>query len=175
MRKILPFYVLLAAALLAASRTSAAANIFTGSDAYPLDQWNKAAIALEKDILQSARAVNQPTEFAQQQVACLNEVQTSLDQISGHLGAVSDLVHLSAVMSDPSDERKVNSVLARGTRYILNLIAIARRDALNQAAVCSTSALVNTYAQKAAGIADYATTAINAIDERLVPDWARDH
>jgi hypothetical protein len=49
----------------------------------------------------------------------------------------------------------------------LREIALARTHSLAQAAFCSTSALVNTYAQKAAALADNATAAINTIRARL--------
>lgn len=154
--------MLVVATLLPASRSLAENNVFTESDDEGLNRLYKSALALEGDINQSASTV-----YSQQQVQCLLDLGNALDDIMAKLDAASDLVLLSAVMRDHGDEWRINSLLARRLPFALKQIALDRRRALNAGAYCSTSALVNTYAQKTVSFADDATAAISDINARV--------
>jgi hypothetical protein len=162
------FSLLLLVTLLPVPCSLASANVFTKSDVDALDKVDHAATALEDDINQSASTVNEdPTDLAQQQVTCLIDLENDLDNISARLEAATDLVFLSAVMEYPADEKAINRLLAHEMPYVLMQIALARKGTINTAAHCPTSALVNTYAQRTAALADSAAGAIGAVNDRV--------
>ena len=140
----------------------AVANTFSYDDASPSFELAKKALALRKDINESYGLVGRGRDY--QQADCLNELGASLDPIIDNLSFVYNLVTLSSQMIDPMDELAVNDTLAINTSNAIKLLAESRRHALAQGALCSQSALVNTYAQKAATVADNATALLSAIN-----------
>ena len=94
------------------------------------------------------------------------DLEHSLGDIIAKLDSTADLVYLSAMMDDPSDELIINSLLARRIPLDLRQIALARNASLQSAVECSASAVVNTYANKTIALADKTTDAFNAIHDR---------
>jgi hypothetical protein len=80
-----------------------------------------------------------------------------------------DLVTLSTQMCDPTDEASVNETLSARSTVSLNMLVEHRRWALTQGAMCSRSAVVNTYAQKTAALADEATALFSGVNHKLSP------
>lgn len=70
-------------------------------------------------------------------------------------------------MKDSVDEVMVNTTLAANAPLAAKELAEARRHSLAQAALCPTSALVNTYAEKTAALADKAITGFSGINDRV--------
>jgi hypothetical protein len=164
MTKKTPPLALLALAAVIAS-PAAAANTFKESDADAFLQLEKSALALHKDINNAMGILGQSREF--DQTSCLSELENALVSIMDGLSSAQDLVSLSAEMRDSVDERTVNITLAGNASIAMKELAEDRRHALAQGALCSSSALVNTYAQKIAAITDRATMLFNGINNRV--------
>jgi hypothetical protein len=163
--------VVFMAAILPAPRSFASTNSFTDADADALLKLENAALTLDGDINQSASTLNhQFNDFAQEQIACLLELEQSVQDIMRELDVARDFVELSVQMEDSRDASKLNLRIAHRAVYALKAIASARKSSLRQAATCSTSALVNTYSQRSVALADHATAAISAIKDRLASD-----
>ena len=161
-------FTLLGVTVFPASRCLASTNILTGSDADALGKVIYVIISLQKEIAEPVNGLtNQPSELSLHQAACLMQLYNSLSNINAQLVAAADLVHLSAIMEDSGDEQKINSFLAGDLPKVLETIADSRSYSLSQVAVCSSSALVNTYAQKTAELADKATAAIMTVSNRV--------
>ena len=158
--------VVFMAAILPAPCSLASTNIFTEADADALLKLETAAMALLHDINDSASTVYRPNDFSEQ-VDCLLELDTSVQDIIRELDDARDFVELSMQMEDSRDASKLNLRLARRAVFALKAIASARKSSLRQAATCSTSALVNTYSQKSVALADHATAAISAVKDRV--------
>ena len=139
----------------------AVANRFNYDDTAPLLELAEKANALTKDLNDSHALVGGGGDY--QQADCLYAFHASIDPIEQYLEFVFVLVALSSNMHDPMDELVVNDTLAMNTSEAIQLVAEARKDALSQAAHCPQSALVNTYAQKAAALADNATALLSTI------------
>jgi hypothetical protein len=139
----------------------AVANRFSYDDTGPLLELAEKANALTKDLNDSHALVGGGGDH--QQADCLYALHASIDPIEQYLEFVFVLVALSSNMNDPMDELVVNDTLAMNTSEAIKLVAEARKDAFSQAAHCSQSALVNTYAQKAAALADNATALLSTI------------
>jgi hypothetical protein len=161
-------YVLMLLVVLTASPPYALArNLFSTSDPKNLSNANRGIVAIETDIIQASQASNQATEDHQKQVTCLQDIYSSLNDVSLRIGTVVDLVFLSSVMNSPADEKRINSLLAREVPFHRKQIATTRGEIINSSAYCSSSALVNTYAQKSFGLIDDATEAMSAIENQL--------
>ena len=175
MRNVLLLVVFMGA-ILPAPRSFASTNIFTDADADALLKLENAGMALLGDITDSARTVYQPNDFAEKQVNCLLELERSVEDIMRELDDARDFVELSVQMEDSRDASKINLRLAGRAVYALKAIASARKSSLNEAATCSTSALVNTYSQKSVALADNATAAVSAVKDRVASDRnSQDH
>jgi len=144
---------------------AAAGNTFRESDANAFPQLAKSALALHSDINNAVTILRQSREL--DQVYCLFELENALDSTEGVLSSAYDLVRLSALMRDSLDEAFVNVTLASNASIAMKQLALDRRHALAQGALCSASALVNTYAQKTAAITDRATALFSDINHRL--------
>jgi hypothetical protein len=145
------------------------ANTFRQSDADPFYELLRGAIALSKDMHDAVGILGGNREFTE--AWCLYEVQIALASITESLSSTSDLVILSAQMKDGMDELTINVKLATIAAANMKSLAADRRFALQEAALCSTSALVNTYAQKTATIADRATVLFRTINSRVGSLW----
>ena len=176
MRNVLLLVVFIAA-ILPAPCSLASTNSFIDADADALLKLENAVLTLEGDINQSASTLNnQFNDFAQEQTACLLELEQSVANISTELNIVRELVALSVQMETPHDAANINSLLVIDAKSALKTITSARKYSLTQAATCSTSALVNTYSQKSVALADHATAAISAIKDRLASNTnSQDH
>jgi hypothetical protein len=161
--------VVFIAAILPAPCSLASTNIFTEADINALKKVEADVLALTGDIENSTDIINR-TDGDSSQVDCLHGLHEYLLPMLGDFILVHNLVDLSWRMEDPRDASKINSRLAAITETTPGVIAITRRNSLQMAAICSTSALVNTYAQKAMALADNATAAISAIKDRLASD-----
>jgi hypothetical protein len=144
---------------------AAAANTFKYSDADAFLQLDEAALALHKDINNAMTILGKSREF--DQASCLSDLENVLLSVDARLSSVSALVRLSAQMRDSMDETTVKFTLALNASTAMKELAEDRRYALAQGAICSTSALVNTYAQKAAAITDKAALLFGSIDNRV--------
>jgi hypothetical protein len=138
-----------------------AENTFRESDANAFVQLDRTALALSKDMHNSTHILGQSREFDQAQ--CLGELENVLRSTEDALSSAHDLVSLSAQMMDPMDEALVNLTLADNASIAVRQLAESRRYALSQGSLCSTSAVVNTYAQKVAAITDSATVLFDRI------------
>jgi hypothetical protein len=154
----------LSLAAVPASTTVAAANTFTLSQAAALGNLSGRLSALAKDILASMHVLAGTDDYS-----CLEELHNVLESATGDLTFAYDLVILSAQMRDSTDEASVNETLSARSTFSLNMLAEARRYALTQGALCSRSAVVNTYAQKTAALADEAAALFSGIHRQLSP------
>jgi hypothetical protein len=163
--------VVFMAAILPAPRSFASTNIFTDADADALLKRENTAMALLRDIHDSALAVYQSNDFA-----CLMDLERRVEDIMRELDDARDFVELSVQMEDSRDASKINLRLAHRAVIALKAIALARESSLMEAAHCSTSALVNTYSQKSVALADNATAAVSAVKDRVASDRnSQDH
>jgi hypothetical protein len=121
-------------------------------------------VALVRDILQALKVLHGTDDYD-----CLSELHNSLSIMHDYLTFGYDLVILSAQMRDPTDEASVNETLSARSTFSLNMLAEARQYALTQGALCSRSAVVNTYAQKTAALADEAAALFSGINRALSP------
>jgi hypothetical protein len=165
-----PLFLIAIATALFPAHSYAAAHVFATADAEALNNFNGELIALEDDINQTATTLNQPDAYALSQVQCLLELTNALDMIDARVSETTGLVGVSAVMKHSDDEMRVNKTIARSTHFSLQRVAHARSIALQQAAICSTSAVVNTYAQKAEVIADRAANGIRYVENKVTTD-----
>jgi hypothetical protein len=150
---------------------AAGANPFRESDADTFLHLQKSALLLYGDVNNGMGVLGQRGEF--DQASCLSELENALVSIMDVLSSAYDLVKLSAGMRDSLDEATINVTLAVNARIAMKQFAEDRRHALAQGALCSTSALVNTYAQKTAAITDEATVLFSAINNRI--GWLVQH
>jgi hypothetical protein len=151
-------FALVLVASLASSNASA--NTFRNEDSGPYLELAKRAHAMRKDVNEALSMVGHKGDF--NQVDCLNEIWVSLTSLFNQLSSASDLIQISARMQNAADESVVNAILATNSASAVQEAAEDRRHALAQAALCSGSALVNTYAQKAAALHDEADTLFRA-------------
>jgi hypothetical protein len=151
-------------ASLLASATAAPANILTIRQATPLFNLSDRVAALERDILQALKVLRGTDDYD-----CLSELHSPLRIMHDYLTFGYDLAMLSAQMRDPLDEASVNETLSAHSTFSLNMLAEARQYALTQGALCSGSAVVNTYAQKTATLADEAAALFSGINRTLCP------
>jgi hypothetical protein len=154
----------LSLAAVPASTTVAAANTFTLRQAAVLENLSGRLSAVSKDIRASMHVLSGTDDYS-----CLEEIHNVLESTTADLLFVYDLVILSAEMHDPTDEASVNETLSARSTFSLNMLAEARRYALTQGALCSRSAVVNTYAQKTAALADEAAALFSGVNRKLSP------
>lgn len=148
-----------------ASTKIVVANTLTENDTTPFLLLYKAALTLSSDINNDMVIMNRSGYF--NQADCLSDLENSLDSIMDALLATHDLITVSAQMKNFTDEVTVNTTLAARVSYARKKLVLNRRYALEQGALCSMSALVNTYAQKTAALADRATVLFSGINDRL--------
>jgi hypothetical protein len=157
--------LLLALAVIITASPAASANTFNQSDADAFVQLEKSALALHKDINNAMGILGKSREL--DQTSCLSELENSLVSIMDGLSSAADLVGLSTQMRYSVDEVTVNITLASNASIAMKELAEDRRHALAQGALCSNSALVNTYAQKTAAITERASVLFNGINNRV--------
>jgi hypothetical protein len=153
------------ATILASSSYAVASNTFTAADAGAFGQLSHAALALHRDVIDAMRTIGGSGDF--NQARCLSDLQNSLFSMEDSAAAAGDLISISARMHDSRDEVIVNATLASNLSFALEKLSLDRRNALEQGAVCSTSPLVNTYAQKTAGLADRASAFFDSVYRRV--------
>ena len=125
----------------------------------------EARLTLTKDINEAMGVLGQSGEY--DQASCLGELENSLESMMDGLSYAFDLITLSAQMKDSADELAVNATLAINASSQVKELAEDRQHALAQAALCPTSVLVNTYAQKIAALADRAAELLSVINNRV--------
>jgi hypothetical protein len=151
-------------AAILASATTAPGNTFTIKQVAGFVNLFGRVSALSKDIGASMRVLAGTDDWN-----CLEELRNSLASMNDYLSFAADLVVLSAGMHDPTDEANVNETLSTRSTFSLNVLAELRRYALTQGALCSRSAVVNTYTQKTAALADEAAALFSGINRMLSP------
>jgi hypothetical protein len=145
--------------------TTASANTFRDTDSIVFDQLSKNALALHKDINGAMGVLGRTHQF--EQASCLSELENAIIPMVDSLSFVSDLIWVSSQMNDATDELIVNKTLALNVKSALRDFAEERRYALTQGALCANSALVNTYAQKTAQLADRAIELLTGLNSRV--------
>ncbi len=137
------------------------------TDESAFNKLSREQTALQHDILESLKAINHPTSSSQHQAECLSELSSALNEVGNYFMTESSLILLIQGMREPNDEYFANLTLRENNGSTLTSLTWARKEAIQQAADCSTSALVNAYAQKVTTFADNGITTIKAIDDHL--------
>jgi hypothetical protein len=139
---------------------------FTADDWKPLAGLEQDSLGLEQEIDQFGSTKVSSKDL--QQLMCLNNIDSPLSHIQGVLTREKELLQLATQMSQPDDEKKIETQqLADISPDLLFLKGYKEQTAL-AVKMCAKNNAVLSYAQRVNDIDDRAVSALASIQARIV-------
>jgi hypothetical protein len=159
------FLLTLIAQIILIAGHSAYANTFAVSDLQVVETLEKNALRLKQDMIRSGKGLSAQHDF--EQLSCLNGLDAPLANVQGIITREKELLQLSTIMVNQTDEKKVELVLTLDIMTDLMLLDGNKGLGDFAGASCPGNVLVMDYADKVSDVANQSASALRSIQQRL--------